>query len=207
MVADAFGKLYLVSARQAVFVIDLESRVTTFKGYIQGLPANYTTNGAVVDGDGNVVVSSANATNAYYTVDLNTLKATVITAKEKVFNTSDLANGNFALQKEADKKASAVAAAQVDRRDLIRNDHVSIYPNPVTEGNFRMYFKDQQLGKYEIQLVDLTGRIISSKAISIVNKTQVEDVNVNDNLSRGLYSVKLIGGNKRAQFADRILVQ
>ncbi|HKP31853.1 MAG TPA: T9SS type A sorting domain-containing protein, partial [Chitinophagaceae bacterium] len=207
MVADAFGKLYLVSARQAVFVIDLESRVATFKGYITGLPANYTTNGAVVDGDGNVVVSSANATNAYYTVDLNTLKASALKAKEKVFNTSDLANGNFALQKEADKKASAVSAAQVDRRDLIRNDHVTIYPNPVTEGNFRMYFKDQRLGKYEIQLVDLTGRIISAKSISIVNKTQVEEVNVNDNLARGLYLLKLVGGNKRAQFADRILVQ
>lgn len=207
MVADAFGKLYLISARQAVFVIDVESRIATYKGYIEGLPGNYTTNGAVVDGDGNVIVSSANSVNAYYTVDLNTLKATAIKAKEKVFNTSDLANGNLALQKEADKKASAVSAAQVDRRDLIRNEHVTIYPNPVTEGNFRMYFKDQQLGKYEIQLVDLTGRIISSKAISVVNKVQVEEVQVQDNLARGLYLVKLVGGNKRATFADRILVQ
>jgi hypothetical protein len=44
LIADAFGNLYLISARQAVFAIDLSKRTADFKGFINGLPANYSTN-------------------------------------------------------------------------------------------------------------------------------------------------------------------
>src|SRR5688572_14566637 len=140
MVADAFGKLYLVSAKQAIFQIDVSSRVATFKGYITGLPANYTTNGAVVDDEGKIIVGSAASTLGYYAVDLGSLKATKVESKDKVFNTSDLANSNLALQKEADQKASAVSAAAILDRKVVRNDNISMFPNPVTDGTFRVYF-------------------------------------------------------------------
>ena len=207
LIADAFGNLYLISARQAVFSIDVKKRVAEFKGYITGLPANYTTNGAVVDGDGNVIVSSANAVNAYYTVDLNTLKSTAIPAQGQVFNTSDLANGNFALQKEADQKASAVAAAQVYRRDLVRNSNVTLYPNPVTEGSVRLYFNNQQVGRYRMQLVDLTGRILNEQIVTIANKVQVEEMLLDPKFARGMYMIKLLDGKKKALFSDKILIQ
>jgi hypothetical protein len=207
LIADAFGNLFLISARQAVFAIDLKSRVANFKGYINGLPANYTTNGAVVDGDGKIVVSSANSVNNYYTVDLNTLKATEIPSKGQVFNTSDLANGNFALQKEADQKAGAVSAAQVDRRDLIRNSNVTIYPNPVTEGSVRLYFNNQQLGRYKLQLVDLAGRVLSEQMLTIANRVQVEEMLLDPKFARGVYMVKLLDGKKKSLFAEKILVQ
>ncbi len=207
MIADAFGNLHIVSARQAVFAVDLHKRVAKFSGFITGLPANYTTNGAVVDGDGNLVVSSANSVNAYYVVDMKTLKATLIESKEKVFNTSDLANGYLAFQKEADQKASAVSAATIDRRQLIRNLNVTVYPNPVTDGSFRLYFNNQQKGKYEVQIVDLAGRVVGTQSILIANKVQVEEMYLNNNLSRGVYMVKLVDGRKKALFADKILVQ
>lgn len=207
MIADAFGKLHLVSARQAVFEISPESRVATFKGYISGLPANYTTNGAVVDDEGNMVVGSASSTQGYYKVDLNSLKATKIETKEKVFNTSDLANGNLAMEKEANAKASAVSAASLIRRDIVRNDNISVFPNPVTDGSFRLYFDNQRSGKYEIQLVDLTGRVVNSQPISIGAKAQVEEMFVSSKLARGMYMVKVVDGSRKALFADKILIQ
>jgi hypothetical protein len=207
LVGDAFGNLFLVSARQAVFSIDLKNRIANFKGYITGLPANYTTNGAVVDGDGNVIVSSANSVNAYYAVDINTLKATAIQSQGKVFNTSDLANGNFALQKEADQKAGAVSAAQVDRRDLVRNSNITMYPNPVTEGSVRLYFNNQQAGRYKLQLVDLAGRVLNEQVITIANKVQVEEMLLDPKFSRGMYMIKLLDGKKKALFSDKILLQ
>ena len=207
LIADAFGNLFLVSARQAVFSIDLKSRIADFKGYITGLPANYTTNGAVVDGDGNVIVSSANSVNGYYTVDLNTLKATVIPSKGQVYNTSDLANGNLALQREADQKASAVSAAQVNRRDEIRNSNITVYPNPVTEGMVRLYFNNQQAGRYKLQLVDLAGRVLTEQMVTIASRIQVEEVVLDPKFARGMYMVKLLDGKKKALFADKILVQ
>lgn len=207
MVADAFGKLYVISARQAVFEINIDSRVATFKGYISGLPANYTTNGAVVDDEGKIVVGSANSTQGYYAVELESLKATKLESKDKVFNTSDLANGNLALQKEADKKASAVSAASILNRQIVRNDNISVYPNPVTTGNFRLYFDNQNQGKYEIQLVDLTGRVVSAQPVTIGAKSQVEEVVVSANMARGMYFVKVVDGKRKALFSDKVLIQ
>jgi hypothetical protein len=207
MIADAFGKLHVISARHAVFEVDVDSRVASFKGYITGLPANYTTNGAVVDDEGKVIVSSANSTEGYFEVDLASMKATRIESKAQVYNTSDMANGNLALQKEADKKASAVSAASVLSRNIVRNDNISVFPNPVTDGSFRLYFDNQRQGKYEIQLVDLTGRVINSQVISIGSKAQVEEMFVSKNLARGMYMVKVVDGRRKALFADKLLVQ
>lgn len=207
MIADAFGNLHVISARHAVFEINVGSRIATFKGYITGLPANYTTNGAVVDDEGKVIVSSASSTEGYFEVDLQSLKATRINTNAQVFNTSDLANGNLALQKEANQKASAVSAAPVLRRDIIHNDNISAYPNPVTDGSFRLYFDNQRQGRYEIQLVDLTGRVVSTQPVSIASKVQVQEVILSSKLARGTYMVKVVDGSRRALFADKILVQ
>lgn len=206
MIADAFGKLWVISARHAVFEVDVNSRVASFKGYITGLPGNYTTNGAVVDADGKVIVSSANSTEGYFEVDLQSLKASRIESKSQVFNTSDMANGNLALQKEADRKASAVSAASVIGRGVVRDNNISVYPNPVTDGSFRLYFDNQRQGKYEIQLLDLTGRVINSQVISIGGKAQVEEMFVSKNLARGMYMVKVVNGKKEL-FSDKLLVQ
>ncbi|HSN60853.1 MAG TPA: hypothetical protein VLR49_07960, partial [Ferruginibacter sp.] len=55
MLADAMGKLYVISANRHVFEVDINSRVATHKGTITGLPANYTTNAAAVNADGDMV--------------------------------------------------------------------------------------------------------------------------------------------------------
>jgi hypothetical protein len=207
MIGDAFGNLYLISARQAVFAINVKNRIAEFKGYITGLPANYTTNGAVADPDGNVIVSSANSVNAYYTVDLKTLKATLIPSNGQVYNTSDLANGFFALQKEADQKAGAVSAADVNRTDVVRNSNFTVYPNPVTEGSVRLYFNNQQAGRYRLQLVDLAGRVLNEQTINIVNRVQVEEMLLDQKFAKGVYMVKLVDGKRKALFANKILIQ
>jgi hypothetical protein len=207
MIGDAFGNLYLISARQAVFAINVKNRIAEFKGYITGLPTNYTTNGAVADPDGNVIVSSANSVNAYYTVDLKTLKATLIPSNGQVYNTSDLANGFFALQKEADQKAGAVSAADVNRTDVVRNSNVTLYPNPVTEGSVRLYFNNQQAGRYRLQLVDLAGRVLNEQTIHIVNRVQVEEMLLDQKFAKGVYMVKLVDGKRKALFANKILIQ
>jgi hypothetical protein len=207
MIADAFGKLYIISARHAVFQVDVDSRVASFKGYITGLPSNYTTNGAVVDNGGKVIVSSASSTEGYFEVDLGSLKAGRIKGNAQVFNTSDLANGNLALQKEADQKASAVSSASVLRREIVRNDNISVYPNPVTDGSFRLYFDNQHQGRYEVQLVDLTGRVVSTQAVTIAAKSQVQEMTVGSSLARGTYMVKVVDGSRKALFADKILIQ
>jgi len=78
MLADAFGKLVVISANHNIYTIDPASRVATFKGTITGLTPNYTTNGAVVDNDGNIIVSSANVFDGLYKFNFKDLKAVKI---------------------------------------------------------------------------------------------------------------------------------
>ncbi|MDP9230565.1 MAG: hypothetical protein M3O67_07830, partial [Bacteroidota bacterium] len=84
MIADASANLYLIAANRAVFKIDLQSKVATYKGSIKGLPKSYTTNGAIVEEETTIIVSSANSTSGYYKFDINTLQAEKISNSESV---------------------------------------------------------------------------------------------------------------------------
>ncbi|MBS1733901.1 MAG: hypothetical protein JST02_11455, partial [Bacteroidetes bacterium] len=90
MLADAFGKLYVISANHQVYVIDINTRIATFKGAITGLPAGYTTNGAAVNADGDIVICSATKFDGYYKVKLSDLAAVKIEGSDIKYNASDL---------------------------------------------------------------------------------------------------------------------
>ena len=76
------------------------------------------------------------------------------------------------------------------------NNDISLYPNPVTEGMFRVSFDSEVLGRYEIQLVDLAGRILLQKRVSVGNKGQVIEIELNKPLAKGTYLVKVLSQNK-----------
>ena len=59
MIADDEGNLYILSSRNSVYKIDVETKAAKLLGYIKGLPQDFTTNGAVVTTEGKVLVSSA----------------------------------------------------------------------------------------------------------------------------------------------------
>jgi hypothetical protein len=82
-----------------------------------------------------------------------------------------------------------------------------VYPNPVTEGSVRLYFNNQQAGRYKVQLVDLTGRVLSEQVINIANRVQVEEMQLDPKFARGVYIVKLLDGMKKELFTDKIMIQ
>ncbi len=99
MVGDAYGNLYLITMRNHLFKINPQTRITDYIGAVSGLPAEFTSNGMVVDADGEVVLSSAAVTDSYYRVNISTLKAIIVKKiSDKVYNSSDLANGNLLYQ-------------------------------------------------------------------------------------------------------------
>ncbi|HUP11110.1 MAG TPA: hypothetical protein VM187_02825, partial [Niastella sp.] len=95
MIADAAGNLYVISAFRQVYKVNIQTKVATWLTEIKGLPTTFTTNGAVIDNEGFLIVSSANTAEGYYKVDLRTWEGTRIDIKGTVFNASDLANGNL----------------------------------------------------------------------------------------------------------------
>jgi len=205
MVADAFGKLYLITANHIVFTIDINSRVATYLGTISGLPGTYTTNGAAVDDNGDIVVNSSLSKEGYYKVKLAGLFATKIENSDKTYSVSDLANGNLLLQKEADALRNTGGQAILPVASLnIGNGH--IYPNPITNSVFNVSFDGLQTGKYLIKVTELSGKLIMTKSVNIGIPGQVEKVTLTPMLSQGMYFVKVESDDKRNAFMEKIIV-
>ncbi|HEX8331660.1 MAG TPA: hypothetical protein VF622_03510, partial [Segetibacter sp.] len=57
MVGDAYGNLYLITYRNHIFRINPNTKVADYVGAVKGLPAEFTSNGMAVSGDGEVVLS------------------------------------------------------------------------------------------------------------------------------------------------------
>ena len=206
MIADAYNKLYIISANHYVFSLDVESRVAKQIGYITGLPVNYSTNGAAVDKDGNIVVASANTFAGYYKFSLKDFVATFIEGSDMVYNASDLANGNLLYQKEADA-AKTYAVADFKPVVPVLTNEAHIFPNPVTNSEFNIYFDGQAAGKYNVTITDLSGKPLSNTIVTVNAKTQVERVALNKNFAKGVYMVKVTDANNKFIFTERIVVQ
>lgn len=207
MVADAFGKLVLISANHNVFVIDVDSRIASYKGAITGLPVNYSTNGAVVDADGKLVVSSANVFDALYKFDMSDLKAVRMESNEKPFNASDLANGNMLNQKEADAARNQPGNADIVRPVATANTDNHIYPNPVPGNEFKILFGDEPAGRYNVTITDLSGKAIATRVVNLSAKGQVAPVSLAGKLSKGMYLVKVTNEFGKFIFTEKIVVQ
>ena len=96
-------------------------------------------NGAAVDSDGSVIVSSANSMEGFYKVDIKDLNAVKIVTTGKVYNASDLANANLLFQKNI---KNTLGAAELKKVDVIGNDFISrfLYPkNPFNTLLFKFW--------------------------------------------------------------------
>lgn len=222
LVADEKKNLYLITANRNVFKISLENRVASYLGAITGLPRGYTTNGAVVEGASTVIVTSAHSTQGYYKFDLNTLQAEKINSGGTVYNASDLANGTLvSAKKKKEKKEPAVAETKpVDKENELaverkknpeqvsRPGSISVYPNPVVSGgSVRVRFSDQPGGRYTIQLLDISGKLISSRSVTISNKLQEERYRLPELITSGNYLLKVVNEADQSSVVNKIVVQ
>ncbi|HCY88928.1 MAG TPA: hypothetical protein DHV17_01580 [Chitinophagaceae bacterium] len=207
MVADAFGKLYVISANHNVFVIDVDTRIATFKGTIKGLPVGYTTNAAAVNADGQLIVASANKFAGYYTVKLDDLTATAFVGSDEKYNASDFANGNLLLQKEADAARQYAMMNNNITRTSETAGAPSIFPNPVTNYSFNVLFDDVRDGRYSIVISDLAGRNLQTRTVSIGKGAQTERINLSRSTTKGVYLVKILNEQMELISVQKVVVQ
>jgi Secretion system C-terminal sorting domain len=112
-----------------------------------------------------------------------------------VFNTSDLANDNLLFQTNLAKSDN-----------VFLKEKISIYPNPVKSKMFRVSFDNKDAGEYNVQLIDVAGRTVSDKAISVYKGAQVSEVRVNGNLTKGMYMVKVLNNQNREVYTKKIIL-
>lgn len=216
MIADNKNNLYLITANRAVFRISIDSRVATYLGHIKGLPKGYSTNGAVAAGGSSIIVSSSGSTQGYYKFDLNTLQAEKISSQSDVFNASDMANATLIDRKKDDatpeevkpEEVTAQTSRQAPGEDLVEKAAaISIYPNPVTNGQMKLSFENQPAGRYQVQLMDISGKVLKTQDVNINNKVQVEEFILPRLVAAGNYLVKIQNQSSKASVTNKIVVQ
>ena len=205
MIADAFNKIYIITAMHNVFSVDVDTRIAKHIGTITGLPGRYSTNGAAVDNDGNIVLSSANTFEGYYKIKLNDFAAVKIEGSDVTYNASDLANGNLLLQKEYDAK-NKFEVKPVVPVEFVSNES-KVFPNPVTGSEFRVLLDGYKAGSYNIIVTDLSGKNVLNRTVNYSGKVQVETVKIDRLLGKGMYFVKVTGSNNEVIFTEKIMVQ
>lgn len=202
IVADAFGKLYLFSAAHQVFVIDVDSRIATYKGNVLNLPGTFSLNGAAADNDGNVIVSSASTFDGFYKINMAGLSATKLPTTSQVFNASDLASSYLLNQNEATMDKTTLP--QVDE---IGNSFITIYPNPVSDGQVKISFDKTVAGEYKIELNDLQGRLIDYEKVYINSAGQLENFKLHNKPAGGLYIIKVTDIDHKIIFTDKLVFE
>ena len=204
MIADAYGKLYIISATRNVFTVDVNSRITAFKGTITGVPGNYTTNGAAVDADGNVILCSATAFEGYYKMNIIDLAAKKMEGSDVVYNASDLASGNLLFQKEADNAMRNAAVTTIAQTNTIPENLV--YPNPVVSNSFNVLLDKGMAGNYTVVLSDLSGRALQSNKAGVVKGQQSYRVNLTNRPAKGTYLVKVLDEKGGVILSDKVII-
>lgn len=206
IIADDAGNLFVFSARNQVFKINLETKVATHLGTISGLPNGFTVNGAAVSNDNKVLVSSAMLASSYFTVDMKSLSATPYTIAGTVWQSSDLANGNL-LNTGTQAKGNTVELISRNTEPNSGDGKIAIYPNPVTNNQFAIQFNELEAGQYTIQVTDVMGRQVLQQIVSVAGEKQTQTVRLNASSSKGVYLVKVTDHSNRSVYNTKIVVQ
>jgi hypothetical protein len=206
MIADDNGGLYVFTARNHVFKIDIETRVATHLAVIAGLPANFTINGAAVNENNQIVVGSAVEALSCFIVDTKTWAAVPYKIAGTVWHSSDLANSNLLVSGNRPKPTTS----EVISRNIPANtgaDKIQIYPNPVTNNQFVVQFNQLETGNYILQVTDVMGRQVVQRAVNVSGDNQTQNINLNPSASKGIYLVKVTDTNSKAVYSTKIVVQ
>jgi len=205
IIADDEGKLYILSARNSVYKIDVETKAAKLLGYIKGLPQDFTTNGAVVTTEGKVLVSSAVNGNAYFLVDPKDWSATQYESKAGIFRSSDLANSNYLQTKPKNITQSDIVTRKLPD-NVIAASKIQIYPNPAND-KFILQFGKIPTGNYNIEMTNVTGQIVMQRAVNVQSEDQVENITIKSSMARGVYLIKVSSSNKESVHSQKLVVQ
>lgn len=107
----------------------------------------------------------------------------------------------------ANEEKLAGAVEKSIGNEAASNGRFSVYPNPVVNGTTRLSFANYPEGRYNVQLYDLTGRLVNQRGIQVNNKTQVLDYSLPASLTKGTYFIQVVDGSNIIKGSEKIIVQ
>lgn len=203
IVSDEKGNLLLLTGVNYVFKIDPNTKLATYTGHIEGLPKDFTTNAAVVNTDGQLLLSSAVGNVSNYLLDVKSLKASPFQANAIAFHTSDLANSNFLSSKPSVRILGSIQSLKSRLSNAIH-----IYPNPIFEDSkFNIEFRGLNAGQYLVELIDISGQPTYQRKINLNLKTNTQTISFTPTTAKGLYLVRVVSIDKKYVFEQKLVVQ
>lgn len=205
MIADNDGNLYVFSARNNVFKVNIETKVATHIGTVNGVPGNFTTNGAAVTDNNQVIISSAVEGGTYYVVDPATWNATPYKFASG-WRASDLGNSNI-LNTSKPKTTTEIATRPIPNSANEASPKIQLFPNPVTNNQFAVLFTRLEAGEYTIQVTDVMGRQVVQRIVNVSGEDQSETIRLSATAAKGFYLVTVLNKESRSVYAGKVVVQ
>ncbi len=168
MVADAENNFYIFAASGNVFKLNTGKMEAVFVGKIDGLPENYSLNGAAVLENGKVMVASAKG-SGFYQVDINSLQATAMN-KGNGLPVYDLASNNFLNNR-------GIAG-------LHKGAAIEIYPTKIDQEHVNIRAPK---GTYQLEVFDAAGSRVHSGKMSVSGEEKIDL----QSLTKGVYIINV----------------
>lgn len=203
IVSDDKGNLVLLTGVNHLFKINPQTKLATYTGHIEGLPKEFTTNAAVVNGEGQLMLSSAVGNVSNYLLDIKTLKASPFKTDNIAYHTSDFANSNYL----STNKNPFKTIGNIQSLKSKLSTAINIYPNPIFEDSkFNIEFKGLKAGNYLVELVDIAGQPAYQRKITLHSKTNTQTISFAPTTAKGLYLVRVVSVDKRQVFEQKLVV-
>lgn len=200
LVADDAGNLYLITASNRIYKIDIKTRITTYLATISGLPSPFTTNGAAVDENGKLIVCSSVYKDGYFLVDPQTWKALPV-VNQPIYSCSDLANSNVLHTK------NPISPALFFNKPFNKSSKIRLFPNPVLYDEVSVQFNKLPPGNYTIQLANVFGSKVMQQKVAITNTTQTATIHLSGLSSQAFYYVCILNEKNEVVSIDKLVVE
>lgn len=221
MVADAAGRLVLITQSNYVFRITIATREAEYLGQIGGLPGGFTTNGTAVDENGELILScgssrTQNMTQHLFRVkDINHLIAEPIDDSKipGIGNIADMASSNLLSQKPQNNNPDppkVITYMPQKEKDVAKVPQpvYTVFPNPVSRGRFTIRSQNiADKGEYTMLMIDMNGRIVLEGKMNLGVKTNTHSFTIPSTEAKGAYVVLVVDYFKRTVFSTQLLVE
>lgn len=201
MVADDAGNLYLITASNLVYKIEIKTRLATYLATIAKLPATFTTNGAAINENGNLLVSSSIYTEASFIVDHKSWQASPSPAIQHLYGIADLASSNVLLIKKSNPSVILFG------KSLLKTGNIKVYPNPVLFDEVNIQFNDLPTGKYIIELTDPLGRKVIQQKVKLTRQSQTALIQIPTITAQAFYYIRILNEKNALVSTHKLAVE
>jgi hypothetical protein len=197
MVAADDGNIYLISQRSQIYIFNPQNRIAHHAGSIKGLPQTFTPNGAAATADGELLLTCSNGNQNCYIVDPHSWEARpAFSENPNGFNMSDLASGYLLSRKP--KSSTAITGI---------TQNIQLFPNPLSTSRLQITIDHAVSGNYQVQLIDLTGKIVNQQVVNLRAGSQSFYINYPAETAKGTYFIKMTQPEDKTIHTSKLIIQ